>query len=211
MTGVLVGGLLAVAAVLLGASSGRSGYSGPQGNPDAARVADGGTRHAPMILDLLAAMLSVGASVERAVAIVAASCEADIGAALLRVHAARTLGASWDTAWDTARTASAVEGSAPGPYFGRGGRRQRVLRKGRREDCLAEVRQGLRFATSTGAPSAALLHAHAAQLRRRHNRATERRAAALGVQLVLPLGLCSLPAFICLGVVPVVLGLLPEL
>lgn len=219
MPGVLVGVLLAVAAVLLGASSGRSGrsgYSGSQGSPDAARAVDRGTGQAPMILDLLAAMLSVGASVERALAIVAASCEAEIGAALLRVHAARDLGASWDTAWDTARdTTRAVgtgAGSAPGPGPGREwwSRRQRE-RERRREDCLADIRRGLRFATSTGAPSAALLHAHAAQLRRRHNRVIERRAAALGVQLVLPLGLCSLPAFICLGVVPVVLGLLPAL
>jgi pilus assembly protein TadC len=61
----------------------------------------------------------------------------------------------------------------------------------------------------TGAPSAAIVHARAAQLRRRQNRALERRAAALGVRLVVPLGVCALPAFACLGVIPVVLALLP--
>ncbi len=41
-------------------------------------------------------------------------------------------------------------------------------------------------------------------------RGAERRAAALGVRLVVPLGLCSLPAFVCLGIVPVLLAMLPS-
>jgi pilus assembly protein TadC len=48
-------------------------------------------------------------------------------------------------------------------------------------------------------------------LRRRRNREAEKRAAALGVRLVIPLGACALPAFVCLGVVPVLLSLLPTL
>ena len=35
-------------------------------------------------------------------------------------------------------------------------------------------------------------------------------AAALGVTLVIPLGLCSLPAFVCLGIVPVLLAMVPH-
>ena len=31
----------------------------------------------------------------------------------------------------------------------------------------------------------------------------------LGVRLVVPLGLCSLPAFVCLGVIPILVGLFP--
>lgn len=202
MTGVLVSLLLATAAALFGLPSGRSQY---HHRTRGSAVNDSGVREPPLILDLLGALLTAGASVEHALSVVAASCESPIGSSLRRVHAARLLGASWDAAWDTGLDAQPPH-SSPRLPEGRGNRAGKD-----QERTVEEVRQGLRFATSTGAPSAALLHAHAAQLRRRHNREIDRKAAALGVQLVLPLGLCSLPAFICLGVVPVVLGLLPDL
>jgi len=93
------------------------------------------------------------------------------------------IGADWETAWRS----SAVKNRA-------------ALR----------LRDSLAFAALTGAPSSAVLYAQAARLRREDFRAAERRAAALGVKLVVPLGLCSLPAFICLGVVPVLLAMLPS-
>jgi pilus assembly protein TadC len=54
-----------------------------------------------------------------------------------------------------------------------------------------------------------MLYAQAARMRRERFRTAERQAAALGVKLVVPLGLCSLPAFVCLGVMPVLLAMLP--
>ena len=42
-------------------------------------------------------------------------------------------------------------------------------------------------------------------------RAAERAAGKLSVALVVPLGLCSLPAFICLGIMPILISLLPTL
>ena len=47
-------------------------------------------------------------------------------------------------------------------------------------------------------------------MRRAQYRRAERAAEALAVQLVLPLGLCFLPAFMCWGVVPVLMSLLPR-
>ncbi|MDZ5077072.1 type II secretion system F family protein [Nesterenkonia sp. HG001] len=75
---------------------------------------------------------------------------------------------------------------------------------------LAELGAQLSFAHATGAPTAELLQVGARQLRRRRRHAAERRAEELGVKMVLPLGACFLPAFILLGVIPVVLGLLPQ-
>lgn len=199
MTGLLIALMLAAGALVLATPSGRS--TRPAEVPGE-RDAAGGIEDGPLILDLLAAMLSAGASVESALAVVARSCEPGIRSFLTRVHTARLLGASWDAAWD----AGAQRG--PSERIGRSGLPPMGSEhRGPGHD----IRQGLRFATATGAPSAALLYAHAAQVRRRYNHEVDRRAAALGVQLVLPLGLCSLPAFICLGVVPVVLGLLPDL
>lgn len=203
MPGLLVFALLAAASSVMTASSGRLR---PARTERRGVEQDGGIRDGPLLLDLLAALLSAGASVEHALSLVAESCEPGIRSHLVRVHTARLLGASWEAAWE-AGAGSRADTPPPG-FLHHAGRRRSVRDHDR---TVEDVRLGLRFATSTGAPSAALLHAHAAQLRRRYNREIDRKAAALGVQLVLPLGLCSLPAFICLGVVPVVLGLLPSL
>ncbi|WP_434995119.1 hypothetical protein [Arthrobacter sp. Ld5] len=226
MAGLVVGLLLAGGTLVLTAPSGR--LQRVTGAP-MDRAFRGGVQDGPLILDLLAAVLSAGASVESALMVVGEACDPAVGSVLARVRAARLLGASWDAAWDAGAVdgRSDAEPSTGVPPADRGADGRRVAGRwsmrprspsGRsarvRYDPLLiveDVRQGLRFGTATGAPSAALLHAHAAQLRRRRNREVDRRAAALGVRLVMPLGLCSLPAFICLGIVPVVLGLLPDL
>ncbi|WP_372697169.1 type II secretion system F family protein [Arthrobacter sp. JSM 101049] len=76
---------------------------------------------------------------------------------------------------------------------------------------LRGLGEALAFAHLTGAATADLLRAAAEQERRREARNAEKRAAELGVKLVVPLGTCALPAFICLGIVPVVMALLPAL
>lgn len=76
---------------------------------------------------------------------------------------------------------------------------------------LREFGEELAFAHATGAPTVELLELTAVQARRRRRAAVEEQAARLSVQMVLPLGLCFLPGFILLGVIPVVLGLVQEL
>lgn len=142
-----------------------------------------GLRDTAMMLELVAAMLDAGASIGRSLELVAASASARYSDALRPVVSALAIGADWDTAWRS----SAV-------------RLPEVL----------ELRDALGFAALTGAPSSAILYAQAARLRRERFRTAEKRAASLGVKLVVPLGLCSLPAFICLGVVPVLLALVPS-
>ncbi|WP_432488394.1 type II secretion system F family protein [Kineococcus sp. SYSU DK018] len=65
----------------------------------------------------------------------------------------------------------------------------------------------LLLSARTGASTASLLVSAAAQHRAERRRAAAEAAARLGSQLVLPLGLCTLPSFLLLGVVPVVLTL----
>jgi hypothetical protein len=183
-TGVTVGLLLLAACAVLGL---------PRGIPELrGRAAEssgppGGITDVPLMLDLIGAMLTAGAPVTHALGVLADSCAEPVALKLRGVRGALELGAEWNSAWD----------SGPAPR-GREGRM-----------AVDELRSALGFAAVTGAPSAAIVHARAAQLRRRQNRALERRAAALGVRLVVPLGVCALPAFACLGVVPVVLALLP--
>lgn len=75
---------------------------------------------------------------------------------------------------------------------------------------VLELEPSLRFTQLSGAPAAMLLRSAAAAGRKREVREAEARGAEFGIKLVIPLGLCALPAFVCLGVVPVVISLLPE-
>ncbi|WP_166426702.1 type II secretion system F family protein [Labedella populi] len=59
-----------------------------------------------------------------------------------------------------------------------------------------------------GVPAGELLRSEAESERRRARTEGARRAARLGSLLMLPLGVCVLPAFIVLGIVPMVLSLL---
>lgn len=76
---------------------------------------------------------------------------------------------------------------------------------------FGELRDALAPAYTGGAPSTALLLSLADAYRLSERRAAERAAGKLSVALVVPLGLCSLPAFICLGIVPILISLLPTL
>lgn len=72
----------------------------------------------------------------------------------------------------------------------------------------ASVDRVLRIAERAGAPAIELLSAEARQKRRTARAEGRRRAELLAVRLLLPLGVCVLPAFVLLGVVPVVLGMM---
>lgn len=73
---------------------------------------------------------------------------------------------------------------------------------------LAEVGRDLVRAAETGAPVADLLDRHVADLRRQLKARTTARIERMGVLVVAPLGLCFLPAFILIGVVPMAADLL---
>lgn len=66
-------------------------------------------------------------------------------------------------------------------------------------------------ADRTGAPAASTVARAARELRETAAAALSAEVRAVGVRATAPLALCFLPAFICLGVVPTALGLLPRL
>ncbi|MFC5503514.1 type II secretion system F family protein [Lysinimonas soli] len=82
-----------------------------------------------------------------------------------------------------------------------------ALAEGQLPPLGAEADAVLAFARAAGVPAAAMLHAEAEELRRSARSTAQRRAAELGTRLLLPLGLCILPAFIMLGVAPVLLAI----
>jgi tight adherence protein B len=72
----------------------------------------------------------------------------------------------------------------------------------------AALDEVLLLARDSGLAVAPLLTATAAEERRRHAAEARVAAARLGVRVVLPTGLCLLPAFVLLAIVPLVLALL---
>jgi len=79
------------------------------------------------------------------------------------------------------------------------------------EPRLAPLVRICRRVGTTGAAAGDDLRRAAAELRRSHQAERRRRSQRAAVWVVLPLGLCFLPAFLLLTVVPVVAALLPGL
>ena len=129
-----------------------------------------------LVLDLAAAALSAGASLPGALQ---ALGEALDERGLTVVGRALLLGAEWDEAWQAPDDAAWRE------------------RRTRLEGCL-------RPGWEDGASPTALLVGTAAALRAGRRAADEEAAERLAVRLVVPLGLCHLPAFVVLGIAPVV-------
>ena len=141
-----------------------------------AATADGDVVDEALVLDLAAAALSAGASVPGVLTALGEALEEE-GAGV--VGRALLLGAPWEEAWQ-----------APDDDQWR-------ARRSRLESCL-------RPGWEDGASPAALLAATAASLRAGRHARDEEAAERLAVRLVLPLGACHLPAFVILGIAPVV-------
>ncbi|NDK31732.1 type II secretion system F family protein [Nesterenkonia haasae] len=135
---------------------------------------------AALLLDLTAALLTAGVGIEAALARLAATVPG--AEPLAGVHRALAAGATWE---------HAAELVAEYPQL--------------RAFC-----DHMSFAYSTGAPSARMFQAAAGRARAELRHAAEAAAEKLGVKMMLPLGACFLPAFILVGVVPVVVSMLPE-
>ena len=198
MTGVagavLVAVVLAAAVLVAGGGTAPRPGAGPP-PPRWGRVRSRLTRRAsrrrepsvdvPLVLDLVAAAVAAGLPPGRALE-AAVDALAGTGAeetALRRVAVQLSWGSSPEEAW------------------------RDLTGESERWDELAEA---LLLSTRTGAPAASLLASAAASARAARRWEAEAAAARLSALLVLPLGLCTLPAFLLLGVVPVVLTLAGE-
>lgn len=166
-------------------TDGRQSEGPPQGGSLRARVTGGEAPALPAaaLVELTACQLDAGLSLPEAVGVLSESCAGASHRELARAAAALRLGLSWDTAWPEGRGLS------------------RDVR---------DYRDALEFTASSATASASVLRGQAELVRRAQYRRAERAAEALAVKLVLPLGLCFLPAFMCWGVVPVLMSLLPR-
>ncbi|MEU8529777.1 type II secretion system F family protein [Streptomyces sp. NPDC048629] len=136
-------------------------------------------RQLPLAADLLAACVSSGAGPGQAAEAVGRSLDGPVGAALLRTAAELRLGGEPAEVWRRFGAIPGAEGLAR---------------------CLER-------AGSSGAPAAEAVSRLAAGLREARAREAETRAQRAQVLITAPVGLCFLPAFLALGVAPVVIGL----
>lgn len=147
-----------------------------------------------LVLDLAGAALAAGASVPgvlRALSRAVGEVEfAVVGRALL-------YGAGWEEAWQAAEI---IEESGSGILVNAGGESSTWReRHARLEGCL-------RPGWEDGASPELLLRATAAAIRAGRQADDEAAAEQLAIRLVVPLGLCHLPAFVLLCILPVVLS-----
>jgi Flp pilus assembly protein TadB len=135
----------------------------------------------PLAADLLAAALGSGATPDIALLAVGEALGESIGPDLVRVARAFGSGASADEAWDV----------GPSDLNGLG--------------------QVFRRSAASGSPAAPALVAFADLCRSVRRTRLRERAGRVGVRSAVPLSVCFLPAFLLLGVVPVVAGLVRAL
>ncbi|UUU32058.1 type II secretion system F family protein [Streptomyces sp. CA-210063] len=179
---VLVGGLLGL---LLGLAAGvgvwqwlrRARRAG--GDPAEAYDAAGAARQLPLAADLLAACITAGASPVVAAQAVGEALGGPVGERLARGAAEARLGGEPAEAW---RALAALPGAG----------------------ALARL---LERADESGVPAAAPVARLAAEARAEWGRSATERARRAAVMVTAPVGLCFLPAFIAVGVLPVVIGL----
>jgi Flp pilus assembly protein TadB len=133
----------------------------------------------PGALSLLAAALSAGLPVPAALSAVADAAGGPLAPDLARVAQLSALGAGPAAAW--------AEYAA--------------------DPALGRVARAAARSAESGAALAAGLDQLASDLRAEEQLRAETAARRAGVVAMAPLGVCFLPAFICLGIVPVVLGM----
>lgn len=151
--------------------------------PTSRRRREALARQGPVVADLLAATLASGAPMRSAVAAVSEAVTEPSAGLLRDVVAAVDLGAEPGQAWSVLAST----------------------------ETLREIAAAASRSARTGAPLSAVLARLADDMRRERRVAVEVAARAAGVRAVLPLAVCFLPAFLLLGVVPVVAALATQL
>ncbi|MFA3877574.1 type II secretion system F family protein [Streptomyces sp. MMCC 100] len=177
----LIGGVAGALVGLVGAAAlwRWSARRSAAGTSAAEAAAAAASRQLPLAADLLAACIAAGASPVTAARAVGDALGGPVGDALGRGAAEVRLGGEPDGAW---RGLAAVPGAVP----------------------LARL---LERAEVSGLPAAGPVARLAAQARADWARTTTARARRAAVMVTAPVGLCFLPAFIAVGVLPVVIGL----
>lgn len=173
--------LLAAALLVAGRPARVRGLPVEDGPPESADVAEADPLAFASALDVFAACLASGMAVSSAAAAAAPSAPIRLAKALNRAADMLALGADPAAAWANPENTLDDHGEA-------------LLRLARRS-------------AASGAALARGVADLADESRHETSSAADARAHRASVLIAGPLGLCYLPAFVCLGIVPIVAGL----
>ncbi|MEU7054853.1 type II secretion system F family protein [Streptomyces sp. NPDC046197] len=177
---VLVGGPTGVAVGLAGAAALWRWHRRSAASDPPEELDQGeAARQLPLAADLLAACIAAGAAPVTAARAVGEALAGPVGEALARGAAEVRLGGEPAAAW---RRLASIPGAA----------------------ALARL---LERADESGVPAAGPVARLAADVRAERTRTSTARARRAAVLVTAPVGLCFLPAFVAVGVLPVVIGL----
>ncbi|MBW3088301.1 hypothetical protein KIH77_06105 [Bifidobacterium sp. 82T24] len=148
---------------------------------------DGGPS-VPLLLEMIAVAVRQGASIPRALEVIGGVlCDDDasaapdddvLGAHLIAIADALNRGADWGNAWGV------------------------VVPDSRHRRALDTIREALAPSWKHGISPLLRIETTIEQIDRDERRSIEENAARLSVRVLVPMGLCFLPAFILIGVVP---------
>ncbi|KAA8820963.1 type II secretion system F family protein [Bifidobacterium vespertilionis] len=174
-------GMMIVSAALAGAAMWL--WPGDGGAGRLKRAQDDGDRTAPsatLLLEMLAVSIRQGASIPRALDAVGTAWGGECGGLMIRTAAALHRGAGWPNAW-----ALACGDERFGPL-------------------MMLVADTLEPSWRHGSSPLPHIEAAAEQIDKDSRRRIEEAAAKLGVRMLVPTGLCFLPSFILIGIVPAI-------
>ncbi|PJM78418.1 type II secretion system F family protein [Bifidobacterium scaligerum] len=162
---------------------------------------DTGASGTMLILHMLQAALRQGASIPGALEAVGAVAKGACGGGLARTGELLNAGASWHDAWKVAFAGTKEPTNKKLPYAERS-----HVEASHTESALRLIRDALESSWMHGDAPAARIEAASEQLSRDERARIERSTAKLTVRLLMPTGLCFLPAFVCIGVIPSIIS-----
>lgn len=139
---------------------------------------DEARRQLPLVLEAASLLLDAGLPAYQAIELAALSCGPALHAPLRRVSQLNALGGS-TAAWQPIRG----------------------------DPVLGPVARAAERSAASGASLAADWRRQAQAVREEARTVAEVKAGHAGIAVLAPVGLCFLPAFVCLGIVPIVIGL----
>lgn len=145
---------------------------------------------------LLSAAISQGASIPNALVAVGVAVGGTAGSGLHYAGESLLRGVSWHDAWLTARPADGLRDDETADT--------KVDASAR--SLIAMVEEALEPAWHNGVPPVARLEAMMDQRDADERTSIEESAGRLAVRLLMPTGLCVLPAFILIGVIPSIIS-----
>ena len=144
------------------------------------RVSVSGSLSLPLVLQMLIALIRNGSSIPTALSTLGLLIGGDFGDGLLEVTQALERGCSWHEAWSLVSDCE------------------------RYAQAFGQIDQALRDSWMYGQSPVGSLQAAIDRLRAHQREDIEQQAARLSIRLLLPTGLCFLPTFILIGVIPAI-------